>query len=130
MAAQVPETLAPLLSSTVLATLATVRSDGAPAIAHVWVDYVDGHILTSSPLGSRKGRNIRAEPRVAMDVVDPADPWRYLQLRGHVVEIRPDDDLLFIDRLSRRYRGVDYAVRDEAREIYVIEIDQVKAAGA
>lgn len=62
-----------------------------------------------------------------MDVVDPANPWRYLQIRGHVVEIRPDDDLAFIDGPSRRYRGLDYAVRDKAREIYVIEIGQVKS---
>lgn len=130
LSAEIPETMTDLLTGKAHASLATVRPDGAPAIALTWVDYVDGRILTSSPVGARKGRNIRHDPRVGVMVVDPENPRRYLQMRGLVVEIRPDTNLEFIDRMSVLYRGVPYPVRDKDREIYVIEIFQVKAAGA
>lgn len=130
MPAEIPASLRDLLTTDVLASIATVRPDGAPAIAHVWVDHVDGQVLTSAPLGSRKGRNVRFNDQVAVMVVDRTNPWRYLQMRGRVVEIRPDVDLAFIDRMSLRYRGQPYADRVHEREVFVIDIDHVKAAGA
>ena len=126
----IPDTLVDLLTTNVLARIATVRPDGAPAIANSWIDYDGTHIMTSSSGGSRKAANIRKNPYVAISVVDPTDPWRYLLVRGHVVEIRPDTDLSFIDKLSRRYMGADYGTRDTDRDIFVIEIDYVRALGA
>jgi hypothetical protein len=96
----------------------------------VWIDWDGEHILTSSPVGSEKGRHVRKHPPVAISVVDHKDPWRYLQIRGHVSAIRPDEGLALIDRLAMRYMGIPYGDRDEVREIFEITVDHVRARGA
>ena len=125
----VPETLRDLLTTDVLGHLTTKRADGSLAPSIVWVDFDGEHVLVSSPLGARKGRNVRADPHVALSVVDHQDPFRYLQVRGRVTAIRPDADLECIDRMSRRYRGTDYRDRRGEREVFEITIDHVRAAG-
>lgn len=117
----IPDEMLDLLTTNVVGHLGTVRPDGTPAIAVVWIDFDGRHVLTSSPLGSAKGRNIRANPMVALSVVDPRDPFRYLQIRGAVVDIQPDAGLAFIDRLCQRHLGRPTRDRARAREIFFIE---------
>jgi hypothetical protein len=62
-----------------------------------------------------------------LSAVDRTDPWRFLVIRGRVVEMRPDEGLAMIDRLSHRYVGTPYRRRDVEREIFVIEIDDVQS---
>ena len=124
----VPEAMRDLLTTDVLGHLATVRKDGSLAPAIVWVDFDGEHVLISSPVGALKGANVRANPNVALSVVDHQNQFRYLQIRGRVTEIRPDTNLETIDRTSRRYRGHDYADRVGAREVFVITIDNVGQA--
>ncbi len=126
----VPETLRDLLTTDVLAHMTTKRPDGGLAPAIVWVDFDGEHVLVSTPIGARKAANVRHDPNVALSVVDHANPWRYLQIRGRVTDIRPDTNLETIDRLSRRYVGGDYRDRSREREVLVITIDNVRAAGA
>jgi PPOX class probable F420-dependent enzyme len=126
--APVPEGMRDLLTTDVLGHLATIRPDGSLAPAIVWVDLDGERILVSSPLGAVKGRNVRANPNVALSVVDHRDPFRYLLIRGRVTEIRPDERLAVIDRMSRRYRGHDYADREGEREVFVITPDNVATA--
>jgi len=92
----------------------------------MWVDLdrSDGRILASSPVGSRKGRALRARPEVAVAIVSGHDPWRWLSASGRVTDIRPDLDLAFIDRMSRRYTGADYP-RRTPREVFHITIDRL-----
>ena len=94
----------------------------------MWIDYDGEHLLTSSRLGSAKGRAFRSDPRVSVSVVDPDDPWRYVEISGRVTDIRPDTDLAFIDKLSRRYTGQDYRFRDSEREIFVITPDRIRTS--
>lgn len=126
-AVTIPESLLPLATTDVTAVVATVRPDGAPATAHVWVDWDGDHILFSSRAGSRKARNLGVEPRVAIHIVDPAS-GAWLGIRGRVVETRPDDGLAFADKLSQRYKGTPYAVRDFDREIFVVELEHVRSS--
>jgi hypothetical protein len=65
---------------------------------------------------------------VAISVVDRANPWRWVSISGRVVEIRPDAGLAFIDKMSRRYTGRDYMMRDMEREIFVIEPQRVRSS--
>ena len=120
----IPDALIPLLTSNVVGIAATVRPDGSPATAHLWVDWDGEHLLFSSRTGARKSRNLRANPNVAMHLMDPASSV-WMAIRGHVIETRPDVDLAFIDRLSMRYIGSTYPYRDFAREIFVVELDHV-----
>jgi PPOX class probable F420-dependent enzyme len=123
----IPEAVLPLLTTNIVAVVATVRPDGQPATAHVWVDWDGEHLLFSSRVGSWKGRNLRSNPYVAVHLLDPAS-GAWLGVRGPVIETRPDDGLVFIDRLSQRYRGTEYAVRDLDREIFAVQPEHVRSS--
>jgi PPOX class probable F420-dependent enzyme len=127
-AARVPPQLVDLLTTTVLAHLTTVGRDGSLVSHLVWVDYDGEHVLTSSPKGSYKGRNIRARPQVALSVADPSNPGRVLSISGRVTAIRDDEGLAFINRLAQRYNGRPYW-RTGEREIFEITPDRVRARG-
>jgi PPOX class probable F420-dependent enzyme len=122
----IPEQLAYLLRTNVVAHVTLTQADGSLVTHVMWVDYDGEHILTSSPTASYKSRALRERPNVAVSVVDPADPWRRLSISGRVTEIRDDDGLAFINTLSQRYVGAPYP-RPAAREIFVITLDRVRA---
>lgn len=124
----VPADLADLVSSDVIAHVSSIRRDGSIQTHAMWVDYDGEHVLTSSPVGSVKGRSWRRNPQAAVSVVDRSDPWRYITISGRVSEIRPDEGLAFIDKMSRRYTGADYQRRDYPREIFVITPDRIRTS--
>ncbi|MDR3545729.1 MAG: pyridoxamine 5'-phosphate oxidase family protein [Candidatus Limnocylindrales bacterium] len=122
----IPEELAYLLRTNVVAHVSLAHADGSLVTHVMWVDYDGEHILTSSPTSSYKSRALRERPDVAVSVVDPADPWRRLSISGRVTEIRHDEGLAFINTLSQRYVGAPYP-RPAPREIFVITPDRVRA---
>lgn len=124
----VPDDLLDLLTTNHLGHVSSLRPDGAIATHLMWIDWDGEHVLTSSPLGSRKGRNWRANPQASVSVVDPADPWRFVIIRGQVTDIRPDQNLAFIDKMSQRYVGAAYFRRDFEREVFLITADHVRAS--
>lgn len=128
MAAEIPPELADVLTGGALGHVSAIRPDGSVAQYLMWVDFDGSHVLTSSPVGSRKGQHFRRDPRVAVSVVDRNDDWRYLVIRGRVVDIRPDENLAFIDRMSQRYTGAPYRFRNDSREVFVIEPEHVRAS--
>jgi len=125
---QVPAELVDLLTGSTLGHVTVVTPKGRLASHVMWIDYEDGRVLTSSRVGSAKGAALRADPRVSISVVDAANPWRWITVSGRVVEIVPDTDLVFIDKMSRRYTGRDYMMRDMAREVFVIEPERVRSS--
>jgi hypothetical protein len=124
----VPEDLADLFDSDIVGHVAALRADGSIAAYLMWVDWDGEHVLTSSPVGSRKGANWRRDPQASVTVVDAADPWRFVVVRGRVIDIRPDEGLAFIDRMSLRYTGAPYRRRGYEREIFEITPDHVRAS--
>ena len=124
----IPDELLDLVTSDVLAHISSIRPDGSISQHIVWIDWDGEHLLFDSPVGSVKGRNLRANPNVGVTVVDPKNRFRYIQASGRVTEIRPDAGLAVIDRLSRRYEGTDYPVRDGDREVFAVTLDRVRAA--
>jgi hypothetical protein len=77
--------------------------------------------------GSLKGRNTRRDPRVAVSIVDPDNPYEEVQLRGRVVECRPDPDLAIMDPVSHKYTGKPFPMRGaEGRVALVIEVDRAR----
>jgi PPOX class probable F420-dependent enzyme len=125
---QVPEDLADLLSGDRLGHVSSLRPDGSIATHLMWIEWDGRNLLTSSPVGSRKGQNWRANPHASVSVVDGEDPWRYVIIRGRVTDIRPDEDLVLIDRLSLRYTGSPYFRRNSAREVFYITPDHIRAS--
>jgi PPOX class probable F420-dependent enzyme len=128
MTAPIPSDLADLLTTDVVAHVSAHRPDGSIAQYLMWVDHDGEHVLVSSPVGSRKGAHWRRDPHVTLSVVDPSDPWRYLIIRGRVVDFRPDEGLAFIDRMSQRNTGQPYRMRQYEREVFVIDPDHVRAS--
>jgi PPOX class probable F420-dependent enzyme len=124
----IPDELVYLLTSDRVGHVSSIRADGSIATHLMWIDWDGDHVLTSSPVGSRKGRNWRSNPQVSVSVVDASDPWRSVIIRGRVTDIRPDVDLAFIDRMSLRYVGAPYLRRHVEREIFVITPDHVRAS--
>lgn len=107
MSTVIPEDKRDLLDSTALAHVATVGPNGEPQNNPVWFGW-DGELLSfSQTTGRQKFRNVRREPRVALSIVDPENPYRYLEVRGTVERIDPDPERAFINSMAKKYMGVD-----------------------
>ncbi len=110
------------------AHLATVMPDGSPQSVPVWVDLEGDRILVSTSETSLKARNTKRDPRVSVSVVGQDNPYLEAQIRGRVVERRPDPGLAVMDRLAHKYTGKAFPFREHPaqRVILVIEADRAK----
>jgi PPOX class probable F420-dependent enzyme len=96
-----------LINRPVLATLATVASDGSPQVTPLWVELDGDDIVVNTAQGRAKARNVERDHRVAVCVLDPDDPYNVVVVRGTVVEVTTDGAEAGIDRLAKKYLGVD-----------------------
>jgi PPOX class probable F420-dependent enzyme len=103
----IPENYKDLLESKALATVATIGPKGEPQNNPVWFGWDGTHILYSLTKGRQKYHNLQREPRVALSIVDPENPYRYLEIRGKVVRIDEDPDLKFINSMAKKYLNLD-----------------------
>ena len=103
---QVPDSHRDLLEGPLSAHVATVGADGGPQSSPMWFWWDRDRIRLTHTRTRQKFRNLRAEPRVALSITDPADPQRYLELRGVVEEVEDDAGGAHYRRLRERY-GVD-----------------------
>jgi PPOX class probable F420-dependent enzyme len=116
-----------LLDRPNFAHLATLMLDGSPQSAPVWVGREGDRILVCTGEGSLKARNTRRDPRIALSIVDMRDPYMEVQLRGRVVERRPDPDLTLMDPISQKYTGKPFPFRNpEGRVALVIEVEKAR----
>ncbi|HEV3478627.1 MAG TPA: PPOX class F420-dependent oxidoreductase [Gaiellaceae bacterium] len=90
-----------------LATVATIRRDGSAQLTPVWIDWDGENVVFNTAEGRAKPRNIRRNPLVSVQVVDPKDEYRWVSLTG-LAEIQEEGAVEHIHELSRRYRGRDY----------------------
>jgi PPOX class probable F420-dependent enzyme len=121
-----------LLREPAYCQVATLMPDGSPQITQVWVDTDGEHILINTAEKRQKTRNVRRDPRVAVNVVDPNNAWRLATIRGRVVELTTDGADELIDRLAHKYLGVDaYPFRrpDEVRVTMVIAPEHIQEIG-
>jgi PPOX class probable F420-dependent enzyme len=89
------------------AHIATIMKNGSPQVSPVWVDYDGTHILVNTARGRQKMNNILRDPRVALSIQDPDNPYRKLLVRGRVVEETERDADEHIDRLAKKYTEAD-----------------------
>lgn len=128
----IPDSHADILRKKAFAQVATIMPDGTPQLTPVWVDYDGEHVLFNTARGRRKDKNLRRDPHVAITVTDPDNPYRYVQVRGEVAEDTTDGADAHIDRLAKKYMGVDeYPNRrpGEKRVIYKIKPEKVQVMG-
>ena len=96
-----------LLGEPAFCQLAALMPDGSPHITQVWVETDGEHVLINTVEGSQKEKNVHRDPRVAVNVVDPANAWRIAMVRGRVVEVTTEGAVEQIDRLAKKYLGQD-----------------------
>lgn len=135
MAVPIPETHLDLLVGPIHGVLSTMMPDGQPQSSIVWVDYDGTHVLINTTLERQKGRDMRANPKVALLVVDPQDGSRWIEVRGKVVEMGRAGAEAQADRLTQRYTGKQrfygdiYPLEQRQRETRVIvKIEPIKVS--
>ncbi|HLY55477.1 MAG TPA: PPOX class F420-dependent oxidoreductase [Stellaceae bacterium] len=112
------------------AHLATVMPDGTPQVTPVWVDYRDGRVLVNTAKGRVKARNMHAGSAVALSITDPDNPYRYVQVRGVVTQVRDEGADAHIDFLAGKYLGQDrYPYRQPGEERVIFEIEPRSTQG-
>ncbi|MFT4039363.1 MAG: PPOX class F420-dependent oxidoreductase [Thermomicrobiales bacterium] len=123
--APVPAAYHDILQSTVLGHMATTDETGRPEVNPVWFIWDGDYLLISIKAATRKYRNLRRDPRVAVSFEDANNPERYLEVRGEVVEFVRYDTLEFVNELARKYTGAEFQHGHAGQERYklVIRID-------
>ncbi len=107
------------------AHLATLMSDGSPNATPVWIGREGEHIVICTGENSLKGKNTRRDPRVALSMVDFTNPYEEVQIRGRVVERRPDPELKTMDPISHKYTGKPFPMRSpEGRVALIVEVEK------
>ena len=124
----IPSDLEDLLQTTTLADVATIGPEGGPQVTPVWFGW-DGEFIRFSTLRNRqKSQNIERDPRIALLIVDPSNPYRYIEIRGMVDRVDDDPSGSYIDKMAKKYMGVDeypYKNKGDERVIVVIRPEYV-----
>ncbi|MGD8609094.1 MAG: PPOX class F420-dependent oxidoreductase [Myxococcales bacterium] len=129
---EIPKSYADILQKPSFAHFSTLMPDGSPQSSPVWIDADGPHLLINSAEGRVKDQNIRRDPRVAVSITDPDNPYRCLMIRGRVSKITNEGADDHINRMAKKYLGVDeypYGQPGEVRVLYYIEPESVAAWG-
>lgn len=127
--ATVPDTLAHLLDQPNFGHLATVRPDGSPQVNPMWFlwDRQSNTLRFTHTSARAKFRNLQQNPGMALSVIDPDNPYSYIEVRGRLIEVRPDPQGEFYPVLGARYGNPNTPVPPDAadRVVLVMSIDKV-----
>jgi len=132
MAIKIPENYMDLVRQPAFANLATIMKDGSPHVTPVWFDYDGEFVRINSARGRVKDRNMRNNPKVALSITDPKNPYRYLEIRGSVTSITEEGADGHIDRLAKKYLNVDaypHSSTTEVRVMYHITPEHISTMG-
>ena len=127
-----PDSLLELLRKPSPCFLSTIMADGSPQVTETWVDTDGENVIINTVVGFVKVRNVERDPRVALAVQDPEDPFRYIQVRGEVISMTTEGGAESIDALSQKYTGRPYpwyGGRDQQRIILTIDAKSVSGQG-
>ena len=130
--AVIPEQYADLLQSNALAHIATIGPMSEPQSTPVWFGWDGEHVLFSLTKGRQKYHNLVRSPKIALSIVDPSNPYRYLEIRGKVARIDEDPDRHFINSMAKKYINQDiypYHQPGDERVIIVVEPEHTTKMG-
>lgn len=132
-AVSIPDKYKDLLSGKkAFASLGTLMPDGTPQVTPVWFDYDGKNLIFNSARGRQKDLNVRRDPRVTMTIIDPENPYRYIEVRGRVTGITQEGADKHIDKLAKKYLGQDkypYGQPGEVRVLYTVRPEKVHGMG-
>jgi PPOX class probable F420-dependent enzyme len=120
---QITEPVAKLLEGKNLAFVATLMKDGWPQITPTWVDIEGGKILVNTAEGRLKQKNISRDGRIAISIADQNNPYHMVTVRGRVVEQTNEGADEHVDKLAKKYLGVEkYPLRSPNEKRIIIKI--------
>jgi PPOX class probable F420-dependent enzyme len=127
----IPESYLDLLQQKkAFASLATVMPNGTPQVTPVWFDYAGGKLRVNTAKGRVKARNMRPGAAVALAIMDPDNPYRYVQIRGRAASATEDGADAHIDQLAKKYLGKDiYPFRQPGEVRIMYEIEPISVSG-
>jgi PPOX class probable F420-dependent enzyme len=105
--------------------------DGRPQVTPVWVDYDGHHVVINTAAGRQKDKNLQRDGRVALSITDPDNPYRYLEVRGRVIERNLKGAGEHIDAMAKKYLDKDkypYAQPGEVRVVFKIEPEHITSS--
>ena len=121
-----------LLEAKGFAHLASLGPDGEPQSHPVWYDFDGEHLLLSTTKARQKYHNVERDPRVALSILDPSDPYRHLEIRGRVTSIEDDPHYRFIDSLAQKYLNeprYPYTEPGDERVIITVRPERANTSG-
>lgn len=128
----IPDSHADILDKKAFASIATIGPSGEPQNNPIWFGWNGSQLRFSQTTTRQKYRNMRADRRVALSILDPDDPYRYIEVRGVVVDVEDDPDLDFINSMALKYLGLDrypWHQADDERVVIVVEPTRTSTMG-
>ena len=125
---EIDDSVIQLLTGKNFAFVATLMKDGSPQIAPTWIDFDGKSILVNTAEGRVKQKNVSRDPHVAISIVDQSNPYNMVTIRGKVIEQTSTGADDHIDKLAKRYLGVDkypFRSQDEKRVILKVQPEKV-----
>ncbi|MBO0911320.1 MAG: PPOX class F420-dependent oxidoreductase [Acidobacteria bacterium] len=132
MSQAIPDKYRDLFTKRAFGSLGTMMPDGTPQVTPVWVDLDGDLVVVNTAKGRQKDRNMRRDPHVALAIIDPDNPYRYLEIRGRVAEISEDGADAHIDKMAKKYLGADkypYRQSGEVRVMFKIRPERTNTMG-
>jgi PPOX class probable F420-dependent enzyme len=129
---EIPSAFLDLFQKQTFAHLATLMPDGSPQVTPVWIDHDGTHVVFNTAAERQKDLNLQRDGRVALSMIDPDNAYRYLEVRGRVVERTTAGADAHIDAMAKKYLGKDkYPWRQatEVRVIYKIQPEHTTSMG-
>jgi PPOX class probable F420-dependent enzyme len=120
----IPASHLDLFEKKAFASLVTLMPGGQPQVTPVWIDYDGSRVVINTAEGRQKDKNLQRDARVALSIMDPDNPYRYLEVRGRVVERTHEGADQHIDAMAKKYLGKDqypYRQSGEVRVIYKVQ---------
>jgi PPOX class probable F420-dependent enzyme len=129
----IPDKYKDLLSGKkAFASLATLMPDGTPQVTPVWFDYDGKNLMVNTARGRQKDLNVRRDPRVTLTIMDPENPYRYVEVRGRVTDITQEGATEHIDKMAKKYLDKEkypFAQPGEVRVLYKVRAEKVQGRG-
>lgn len=132
MSQSIPEKYRDLFTKRAFASLGTLMSDGSPQVTPVWVDLDGDLVVVNTARGRQKDKNMRRDPRVSLAIIDPENPYRYIEIRGRIAEITEEGADAHIDKMAKKYLGADkypYRQSGEVRVMFKIQAEKTSTMG-
>ena len=123
-----PDDLIDLLRRPSPCFVATLMPDGSPQLTQTWVTTDGKHVVVNIVDGHQKAKNLRRDARVAVNIVDPENVFRYYAVRGRVIDMTTEGGKESIDQISHKYLGIPYpnfTGQPETRVLVTIEADSI-----